>query len=385
MGKNAVKTQNNAPVNNKQRKRASTVIRKQYKREVSFQINDIKTALVMATNPLNPDRLKLHQIYRYVLRDARLKSQIRDAVMKVLSEPWMLYNKNTLTPNEELSKKYRKKWMNDVIKYIIHSEMHGYSVLEFDKINPETGDIDEITCFDREYVSIEKQAILIEASVNGSYLEYKDIMWDIDLIEFFDTRTDYGLLLEASYNVIWKYYARTDWSRASEKWGMPMLKVLVDTNSDNELDEYEARASNFGADGYYIGQTGDEVDIMQRSGQKMHDIYLDNIKLCNEEFTLLINGQVATSTEKSFVGSSEVQERNFEDLTLTRLQNVSDNINLKLFPYLRYKGFTDITEDVTFDYPALVREREKKIKVLPTLTQAPKPIKEPQPNPSNEE
>lgn len=124
---------------------------------------------------------------------------------------------------------------------------------------------------------------------------------------------------------------------------------------------------------------------MQRSGQKMHDIYLDNIKLCNEEFTLLINGQVATSTEKSFVGSSEVQERNFEDLTLTRLQNVSDNINLKLFPYLRYKGFTDITEDVTFDYPALVREREKKIKVLPTLTQAPKPIKEPQPNPSNEE
>jgi len=349
-------------------KRASTVIRKQYKREVSWQINDIKTALALATNPLNPDRLKLHQIYRYILRDARLKSQIRDAIMKVISEPWMLYRGNSDIPDEALSEKYRKKWMNDTIKYIIESEMHGYSVVEYDQIEPDQANIGLVNNLEREYVSIEKQWILIEASINGTYLPYAEIKNEIDLVEFCDSRTDYGLLLEAAYNVLWKYYARTDWSRASEKWGMPMLKVLVDTNNDNELDEYETRAANFGTDGYFIGQKGDEVDIMERSGQKMHDIFLDNIKLCNEEFTLLINGQTATSDQKSFVGAAEVQERNFEDITLTRMQRVIDMMSLNFFPYLRAKGFSDITEDIRFDYPALIRERKKKIigQVTPT-------------------
>jgi hypothetical protein len=373
LGKNAVPAKNNTSLSkpiessqNQPKKRASKVIRKQYKREVSWQINDIKTALVMAENPLSPDRLKLHQIYRYIMRDARLKSQIRDAIMKVSSEPFMLYNGNT--PDEKLSEAYRKTWFNKTIRHILESEMHGYSVIEYDELDPENVSIGTVHCFDREYISIEKQLILIEASINGTYLPYKDIMWDIDLVEFFDSRTDYGLLLECAYNILWKYYSRTDWSRASEKWGMPMLKILVDTNSDSELDDYENRAANFGSDNYIIGQKNDEIDIMERSGQKMHDIFLDNIKLCNEEFTLLVNGQTATSDQKSFVGSAEVQERNFEDLTLTRLQFVADQMNEKFLPYLKSKGFKGLTDTIRFDYPSLVRERERKIAGTPTPT-----------------
>ncbi|MDI3319139.1 phage portal protein family protein [Pinibacter soli] len=347
-------------ISNTGRKKASSVIRKQNKREVSFQIADIRTALVMAENPQNPDRSKLHQIYRYILRDARLKSQIRDAIMKVQCEPFMLYAHDSDKADETLSTRYRKKWLNDSIKYAVESEMHGYGVVEYDQIDAKAADIGVVNRLDHEYVSIEKQCILIDASVNGSYLSYADIATDIDLVEFCDSRNDYGILLECAYNVIWKYYSRTDWSRTSEKWGNPLLKVLVDTNSDTELDDYEARASNFGSDGYIIGQKGDDIGMLERSGQRMHDIFYDNIKLCNEEFTLLVNGQVATSSQKSFVGSAEVQERNFEDLTLSRLQRVADMVNLKLFPYLRLKGFTDL-ENVRFDYPALIQERKKKL------------------------
>jgi hypothetical protein len=350
------------------RKRATTVIKKQYKREVSWQISDIKMALIMAANPINPDRLRLHQIYRYIMLDARMKSQVRDMLLKIKSEPWMLYIGDN--PDEELTELYRKRWMNAIIQYIAEKELHGYSVLELDKIEPDKINIGMVTLLPREHISIENQWILINATVNGSYIPYGDVMWDIDLLEFVDDRADYGILLECAYNVIWKYYSRTDWSRTSEKWGSPVLSVLVDTTDDKELDNYEARAANFGSDGYIIGQKGDEMEILFPGGTKMHDIFLDNIKMCNEELTILVNGQTAMTDQKAFVGSSEVQERKFEDLTLSRLQTIVDDINEKVIPYLRYKGFK-LPEDIRFDYPALVQERARK-----TIGQQEQPHKE---------
>ncbi len=67
--------------------RPTGAIRKQAKREVSFQIEDIKRGIQMARNPDMPDRTRLHEIYDYILRDGRLKSQLRTARIKVLSEP----------------------------------------------------------------------------------------------------------------------------------------------------------------------------------------------------------------------------------------------------------------------------------------------------------
>ncbi|MFP5039418.1 hypothetical protein [Parasediminibacterium sp. JCM 36343] len=89
-------------------KRASQIIVKQYRREVSFQLDDIRTALVLVDNPLNPDRKKLLEIYRYIMRDGHLSSQIKVAKLKVLGEPWMLY-KNGM-PDEATSMLFRKRW-----------------------------------------------------------------------------------------------------------------------------------------------------------------------------------------------------------------------------------------------------------------------------------
>lgn len=352
------------------RKRASTVIKKQYQRQVSFQIADIKSALQMAENPINPDRKKLHEIYKYILRDARMKMIVRDILLKIKSEPWKFYIKDN--PNEELTEDYRKRWMNLIIQYIAEMELHGYSVLEFDKIEPDKNNIGIVSLLPREHISIENQWVLIDGAVNGSYLPYGDIMWDIDLLEFCESRNNYGILLECAYNIIWKYYSRTDWSRTSEKWGQPILTVTVDTADDKELDDYEARAANLGSDGFIILQGEDKAGVIFPSGTRMHDIYLDNIKLCNEEVTLLGNGQTATTDQKAFVGSAEVQERKFEDLTLSRLQTIADEMNEKVLPYLRYKGFK-IPEEIRFDYPALIEARKQKLKTVADKNQEPAP------------
>jgi hypothetical protein len=352
--------------NSAEKKRATNAIKKQNKREVSYQIADIRSALVMVKNADDPDRSKLHAIYEYTGRDGHLKSQIRLAKFKLKSEPWLLYNGET--PDIELTKQFHKKWMSRVIEYILESEFHGYSVIELTV--EEDGNV-TVKLIDRPHVSIEKQLILIEATLNGPVIPYADVMWELDLVEFGE-RDDLGTLLECAYNVIWKYYSRSDWSRASEKWGMPVLKVIADTNDDAELDDMERRAANFGTDGYVILQKGDEAEMLERSGDNGHKIYSDNIALCNDEISKIINGQTGSSDQKAFVGSAEVHERVMDDFTIARMQNVVDEMNERFIPYLVYKGL--LSEGVTFDYPELRRIREKKLNGTPTKTDPePKP------------
>lgn len=365
---------NNAAKQSNSKKRATVAIKKQPRREISFEIKDITAAINLANNVDSPDRNRLFQIYRYIKRDGHLKSQIKTAKIKVASEPWLLYKNGQ--PDIKATELFNKTWLNKLIEYILEQEFEGFSLVELDDIDAANINA-TVTLIPREHVSIEKQWILIEASINGAYLPYADIMQEIDLLEFTGARDDLGSLLECSYNIIWKYYSRSDWSRTSEKVGMPIVQIGADTNDDKELDAIEARAANLGTDGYMVTQKDDTVQLLERKSDRIHDIYWDNVKLCNEEVSKIINGNTATTDQKAFVGSSEVQERTMDDFTQARLQMIVNNMNDVVIPYLKYKGFPI---DHTFDYPLLKRNRERRITGAPLPTD-PKPATEQPPQP----
>jgi hypothetical protein len=103
------KTKNSAPKSGDSKKRASYMIKRQPKAEIRYQIADISSAKTMATNPDRPDRSRLLAIYRYILTDAHLSSQISVSQMKVLSEPCFLYNEKGQL-NKEASKVLEQPW-----------------------------------------------------------------------------------------------------------------------------------------------------------------------------------------------------------------------------------------------------------------------------------
>jgi len=350
------------------KERATNVIKKQVKRDVSYQIADIKLALNMVKNVDYPDRSKLFKIYDYILKDGHLISQIRTAIIKVQSEPWMLYKNNQ--PDEAASLLLRKKWFTKIIKAALEAEFYGFTLLELNDLDSTNFNVGSIVNIDREYVSIEKEWILIEGTINGSYLPYGEIKNEIDLIQFGDAE-NLGTLLECSYNAIWKFYARSDWSRANEKVGTPILSIIADTNNDKELDAIEARAANFGADGYMVNQKGDEVTLLERKSDNFHVTFKENIALANDEISKIINGQSVISDVKSFVGSAEVGERTMDDFTMARLQNIVDEMKENVMPYLINKGFS--LEGYEFDYPRLKRERELRIKGIESPTDPKQP------------
>lgn len=371
LSKGAGKTANKAVSAQSDKKRATTAIKRKAKRNVSYEIKDITLAEQQALNTDVPDRSRLFEIYRYIKKDGHLKSQVKVAKFKVASEPWLLYKDGE--PDMLQSELFNKTWFNKIIEYILETEFEAYSVVEMDELNPQECTA-SVTLIDRDYICIEKQYILVDGTINGDFIPYGDIAWDIDLLEF-GNKTELGSFLECAYNVIWKYFSRNDWSRGSEKYAAPILSITADTNDDEELNDLEIRAANFGTDGYIIGQKGDEINIIERKGQRMHDIWMDNIKLCNDEVSKIINGNTATSEEKAFSGSAQVQERTMDDFTIARLQNVATQINDILCPYLAAKGFP--IEGYRFDYPRLRRIREQRINGITATDPANDPANDP--------
>jgi hypothetical protein len=337
-------------------RRATTAIKKTFSREVTFEIADIKSALTSANHPELPDRKKLIQILKYIMRDGHLKSQIRTAKMKVLSEPGMMYRNGV--PDEAATLLVRKKWFNQIIEYILEAEFWDYSLVECDNLDPNTSVIGSVELIDREYVSIDKKWILIEGTIQGAYLPYADIKDEMDLLEF-GGKHDFGILLECAYNVIYKNYSRSDWSRANEKVGTPALTIIADTNNPDELDDLEEKASNFSNDGFFVGQKGDQIALLERKNDNFHVTFKDNISYCDDQNSKIVNGQTGTSDEKSFVGSANVHERVMEDYTIARLQNVVDEMRDNVVPYLVKKGWN--LDGCEWNYPYLIRLMETKI------------------------
>ncbi len=367
LGKNKTAIATNTP----SKRSSRTVIKKQITRSVSFQIADIISAENLANNVDAPDRNKLLRIYEYIKKDGHLKSQWRNAKFEVLSEPWQIYVDDKA--DETTTKLLQKRWMNKVIEFILEAEFYGYTVIELDDIDAKNGNIGYIELFPREHISIEKQRILIEANANGAYIEYGNIIDELDLVEFFTTREDKGTLLECAYNVIWKFYSRSDWSRGNEKVGIPIVSIEANTNNDEELDRLESVAANLGTDGYIVTQQGDKVTLIERKNESFHVPLKDNCIMCNEEVSKIINGQTGTSDVKAFVGTANVHERTMATFTAARLQFISDEINEKWFPYLIKKGFA--LEGKKFDYPELIRTRERKLNPAIIETSATDPIK----------
>ncbi len=363
-------------------KRATGRIRKVSKREAQYQIADIKSALMQAKDAINPNRKKLLEIYEYIRKDGHLQSQIKVAKLKVLSEPWLLYS-SAETPDLKASQLLANRWLRLVIECILEAELYGFSLVELDAIDPATFMVGKVKNIDREYVSIENQWILLDGTVMGDFLPYGDYKNELDLLEFGDPE-NYGCLLEASYNVIFKFYSRSDWSRGNEKLAMPILTIEADTNNDTELDRLERQAANFGTDGYIVMQKGDKASILERKSDNFHLSWKESIAYCDEQVSKIINGQTSSSDQKAFVGAAEVQERTMEDFTAARLQNIVDEMKETVLPYLRLKGF-NIPEGLYFDYPELIRQRKKKIEgpMLPVPGEVPPAPGDPKPDPAN--
>lgn len=318
------------------KKRLSYAIRRQKTYYATLGQDELKQAIMMAEDYENPCRYYLHEIYREIMRDFHVRSQMRTAIFKITKEPWVIVDAKTKTINKKATELIQKKWFQDISTYILEAEFYGHSLVEFGQLNQDEESkqlvFKDVTLFPREHVSPEKGMILLNPT-DTTGLFYREAPFNNWLIESQATH-DLGLLHIAAKYSIYKKFAYSDWSRSGEKWGDPLLVIRSSSTDDSENDKKENFASNFGNNGYAILDKDDEVELLERKNEKGYEINKFFAETMDKENSKGINGQTATSDEKSFVGSAEVQERVLDDLTDARIRSLFYYHNDITLPYL---------------------------------------------------
>lgn len=321
---------------------------------VKLELDRLNSAVLSAENPINPNRLMLYAIYREVMRDAHLLSQTRTITNKILSSDFIIEKAGI--EDEELKKLLRRPWLTKYIKYWVEHIWYGHSLVEFcPKVDSNSKlldkEFDDVLLMPREHVHPWSGQVVIDPNHTKGF-PYRDKKLENILMEIGDP-DDLGLLLVAAREVIYKNYSRGDWSRHSEKFGMPVTIVKTASRDEKELDAKAEMASNLGANGWAVLDDQDEISIVESNRTDAYKIYLEGIKFSDEQLSKLITGQTSTSDEKSFVGSAEVHERVLNVYVLSLLLALQDHINFKLIPFLIRNGYP--LSDCMFKFSDIVR------------------------------
>ncbi len=316
------------------KKRISIKLKRNRVIRVELEMDRFKSAVSQAENIDNPNRLNLLSFYKEILKDAHLLSQIRTAHYTVQQSKFIVTD-GTEKEVPELHNLFETQWFTDFMKFALDVEFYGHSLLELQGLDTE---FSRASIIPREHVVQEQGIIKLDISDTDG-IEYRPIADQFYLLELGDNYS-LGLLEIAAREVILKNYARTDWSRASEKYGMPLLSIRTDATNQSELDNMENMAINFGSNGYVILNKEDEIEIKSMSaGDSFYKVYEENANFCDANISKLINGQTMTSDDGSSYSQANVHERILNDYTRARLQRIQNMINDKLFPFLIYHGY----------------------------------------------
>ena len=300
---------------------------------VTMQMNNLRHAIDEALDVNNPSINNLILYYDNAMRDSHVRSQVTVAKNMVLASPFAIGRDGS--DDTEAIKLLKRPWFEKFIGYSIDAELYGYSLIEFGEIK--NGEFQDCKIFPRRHIKPRSRMVLANPGDMAGFF-YGDKLNDFYLVEVGDIES-LGTLELVCREVIWKNFARVDWSAASERFGMPFVFMKTRLDDDAEVQKRARMLANMGTKGWAIGDLDDELSFVETSKSDFYKIYAENAKYCDEQISKLINGQTGTSDEKAFVGSSEVHERILDNYTDSRLRRITNVVNYELIPFLTHHGY----------------------------------------------
>lgn len=361
----------------KKKKRTSSRLTRQPVDRVKMEIKTLTDAVELALDPVNSDRIDLLTIYENSWKDSQVISEREKAEAYLITEPYLIQTEGKLS--EEKTNLLKRPWFNKYLTIAMFSEFWEYTLAEFQEQDA-NGEFTDVKVFPRKHVRpFEELIVMVPSDREG--ICYSGIEKDLFLIPLGDPY-NVGKLESISREVIWKNFARSDWSEYNERYGKPFVDYAIDTDNEAEIQERVDMAANFGSNGYMVHDIEEKVTISQNATRASSENFKDLALFCDDQIAKLMNGQTGTSDEKSFVGSAEVHERVLETFNEARLTRIQDNINYYLLPFLAYHGYP-FTEKDKFIYPVLEEARLRKGRI--SSEEKGKPEKPKHPDDPNEE
>lgn len=318
-----------------------------------MQIDKWQDAIKQVENPPYFYRYPLYTLYKWALMDAQLTSAIQTRKNKTLCETFMLVDAKGIE-NKELTKSFKTLPCFKFFELALDTKFWGHSLIEVDI---DDKGLSGVKLIPRHFISPERGLFLINpmlSTTNG--IPYRNE--NLNIIEVGDD-DDYGLLLKASRYVIWKNYSFSDWSRHSEKYGMPTIIANTNSTDETELDNMAKDLAALGSNGWAILASEDKVTLLEQVNGDPYKIYQEFIKTNDEQISKLIIGQTMTADNGSSRSQSEVHERVLDAYVESDMRWLSFIVNNQLMKFLIEQGFSQL-EGYEFVWKHLQEEDNEK-------------------------
>ncbi|MDR1155284.1 MAG: DUF935 family protein [Bacteroidales bacterium] len=289
----------------------STGNRAEWKRQANTlqakEIKDWKTGVMTATDPENPRRGDLMRFYQGLLLDNHLASVIDTRILRVQRSSFKLIDDRG-TENDALKQLLERPWFEDLIRLVLMSRFQGATLIEMFDINAETLELERVDEIPQSNF-IAQKGLVIKEEYDDSGADYRtDAFADC----YFQVGGDWdlGMLNQLAMIVLAKKLGLGSWMSYVDKYGIPPIFAITDRMDTGRRDELFEMLSSFRQNMFAVLQGNEKIEVPRISETNPHQVFLSLIDgVCNKEISKRVLGGTATTDEKSFVGSAEVQER----------------------------------------------------------------------------
>ena len=326
--------------------RATTKLIRQQLLRAKQDVRKWRNALQAAESELRPDRVELLRIYQDVVLDGHLSSLMSTIDLRVRASDFNLHNDDG-TVNEDETKKIKKRWFKEFVKWAIESQFYGHSLVQFGDIVDDTFVNEQVVLIDREFVVPEKQIVKFQLHIQETGIPYTEPPFSNWVIEV-GTKRGLGLLNKATPLVLWKKNVFPSWSEYAEIFGMPTRLGKTDINDPVAKKNMDEMLSKMGSAAYGVFDNDDDLQFVETKRTDAHEIYDKLIERTNSELSKLFLGQTMTSDDGSSLSQSKTHMEILDDYISATKDDVTDVVNDDLLPLMRFHGM--IPDGLTFRY-----------------------------------
>lgn len=316
---------------------------------VKQSIDRWRLAIQSAETVTNPQRYLMQEIYLDTILNGHVRACIEKRWGNVLKKGIQVVNEKGIV-NDELTALYSKKWMYQIIRYILDAKLYGYSLIQLG--NMKDFDFDEIYPIRRANVNPELEIVTNSFyQLNGISIydpQYSDnLIWvktpqEMGMAHDWG-RCGYGLLYTVVPYEIWYKQAITLWAEYQQLFGVPIRIGKTNTRNEQMRSQMAEMLANMGSKAWGVFDNEDSLELvapMNVNGQLIFDAMLErNQKVISK--ILLGNADAIDSTPGKLGNANQESpsEKAMDDIETFDCQDVEFELEKNVIPKLMAMGF----------------------------------------------
>lgn len=297
-------------------------------------IEEWRNAIKSAESKTSPRRKLLEDLYSEITLDTHLTSVLDKRRMKVTNTTIKFFNKDG-KENEEVNKLIDTEGFEDMVKDILDSRFHGYSLLWFNDITDKKIDYKLI---DRRHVRPEKK-LIVKNHYDDNGIDYTDPLYSRFIVTA-GKANDLGLLSKVAPWIIYKKGGVADWALYAQLLGIPFREFKYDGNDNEIKKKLEQIAKQTISAPYAVLPSTTELKIHENAGKSGSSNLFENFaKFADKQVSKAILHNVMTTDAEGGNYKGEVHQNSEKEVSMADKKFVIRILNEKLIPILDNFGF----------------------------------------------